>query len=121
MKNSKTLALALAVVTLFAFAAAAKTTTAAKPHGVTVRGTVSALDEKGKTLTITPAKGVAEALVWNDATKVQNGPLANGETAMARYMRHDGKNVATVITVQRPEAPKSAAKTPAKAATPAKH
>ncbi|HUR83253.1 MAG TPA: hypothetical protein VM733_21020 [Thermoanaerobaculia bacterium] len=117
MKHNRTIAIALAVVVLFAFGAFAKTTTAAKPHGMTVKGTVSAVDTKAKTLTITPSKGGAEALVWNDATKVQNGPLANGETAVARYMKHDGKNVATVITVQRPAAKKTAAKTETKTVT----
>jgi hypothetical protein len=109
MKTSRILAFTLA--TLVTFVAMAKTTTAPKAHGMSVRGTISALDEKGKTLTITPAKGKAEMLVWNDATKVQNGPLAKGETASARYMKRDGHLVATVIAVQ---------KVPAKAASTAK-
>ena len=108
MKTSRIIAYTL--VMLFTFVALAKTTTPAKPHGMAVRGTISALDEKAKTLTITPAKGTARNLTWTAATKVQNGPLANGETANARYMKRSGKNVATVIVVQK-EAPAKAAAT----------
>jgi hypothetical protein len=113
MKTSRILAFTLA--TLVTFVAMAKTTTPPKAHGMSVRGTISALDEKGKTLTITPAKGTAETLMWNDATKVENGPLAKGETASARYMKRDGHLVATVIAVQK-VAPKTASAKPAPAA-----
>jgi hypothetical protein len=111
MKTSRVVAFTVAM--LVAFVALAKTTTPAKPHGMDVRGTITALDEKGKTLTITPAKGTARNLVWNDATKVENGPLAKGETANARYIIRDHKDVATVIVVQKAEAkgmPKTAPK-----------
>ncbi len=113
MSTSRVVAYTLAM--LLAFAALGKTTTHAKAHGMNVRGTISALDMKAKTLTITPSKGTARNLVWNDATKVQNGPLANGETANARYMVRDHKDVATVIVVQKEAPAKAASAKPAPA------
>jgi len=96
----------LSIVSLSAFAAG----TTAKSHGMTVRGTVSALDQSAKTFSVTPKKGSAVELTWNDATKVNHPPLSNGEDVTVKYMKKDGKNVATVVNSAAPKAAKPAAK-----------
>lgn len=121
MKSSRIIpVVALVLVAFVAFGAMAKTTS----HGMTVHGKITALDEKAKTLTVTPSKGKAVDLTWNDATKVNGGTLKVNEMATARYLKRSGKNVATIITVP---AAKTASAAPAKsapakpAATPTKH
>ena len=110
MKSSRiTIALALAAITLFAVAGYAKTT-APKPHGLTVHGKITAYDEKAHSLAITPEKGTATTLMWNEATKINGGTLKVGEMANARYLVRDGKNVATVIVL--PAAQQAKAKAP---------
>jgi hypothetical protein len=107
MKTSRILIAAL-VLSLFALPAAfAKTTSA------TVHGTIAGLSESGKTFAIHPKTGKNVDLSWTDATKVNHGPLKDGEMATVRYMKRDGKNVATAITIA-PPATKAAAKTTAK-------
>ncbi|HEX8169417.1 MAG TPA: hypothetical protein VF824_02625 [Thermoanaerobaculia bacterium] len=108
MKTSR-IFLVLAIAALFAFPTFAKGTAG---HGRAVHGTLSAVDQTAKTLTVKPSKGAAVDATWNEATKVNGGSLAVGEMATMKYMVKDGKNVATVINVQKAQAAK-----PAKAAT----
>ena len=117
MKSRTVTALFLAALTLFAFSAFAKTV--AHSHGMRVSGKITALDEGAKTMSVTPAKGSAVALTWNDATNVKGGSLKSGESVDVRYLRRNSKNVATVVTVAG-EKKAAAAPKPAAAATAAK-
>jgi hypothetical protein len=115
MKSSRIITVfALIVVAFLAVGVTAKTAS----HGMSVHGKITALDEKAKTLSVTPSKGAAVELSWNDATKVNGGPLKDGEMATARYLKRDGKNVATIITVP---AAKAAAVTTTKTTAATKH
>lgn len=115
MKSSRIISvIALVVVAFLAIGVTAKTTS----HGMSVHGKITALDEKAKTLTVTPSKGAAVELSWNDATKVNGGPLKVSDMATARYLKRSGKNVATIITVP---AAKAAAATTTKTTTTTKH
>src|SRR5690349_17481382 len=96
MKTSRILIAAL-IVSLFALPAAfAKPTIA---HGTTVRGTIANLNETGKSFDVQEKSGKNVDLIWTAATKVNHGPLKDGENATVRYMKRDGKNVATVINI----------------------
>lgn len=120
MKSSRILTVfAMVVLAFLAVGVYAKSTTS---HGMSVHGKITALDEKGKTLTVTPEKGAAVVLSWNDATKVNNGPLKVSDMATARYLERDNKNVATIITVPAAKmAAKTTAATTTKTTTAAKH
>lgn len=77
-------------------------------HGISVRGSVTAVDQKAKTFDLKDMKGGTISLSWTDATKVTGAQLAVGEQANVRYMVRNGQKVATVINAH-PE-PKAAAK-----------
>ena len=123
MKSSRIVTL-IAIVSLFAVSAFAASTTAttttkttttkaapakhAMSHGIAVRGSITAVDQKAKTFDLKEAKGVTVKLAWNDATKMTGSALATGEQATVRYMVHNGQKVATVINAR--PVPKAAAK-----------
>lgn len=123
MKTQRMLLAALVISLVALPAAYAKTTPS---HGAAVHGKVANLNESAKTFTVQAKAGANVDLSWNGATKVEHGPLKDGEQAAVRYMTRDGKNVATVINVARPAktataattsattAAKTVAKTPAK-------
>ena len=105
MKSSRiilTLAVVLSLVSLSAFAAG--------QHGSSVHGKIGTLDQSAKTFRVDPKKGAPVDLTWNDATKVNHPPLSVGEDVTVRYMRKNGKNVATVINSAAPKTAKPAAK-----------
>ena len=118
MKSSRIIIIVsiVSLLALSAFAAttapAAKTAPVAKhpvtQHGIAVRGSITAVDQKAKTFELKDMKGGTISLSWTDATKVTGSALATGEQATVRYMVRDGQKVATVINAH-PE-PKAAAK-----------
>lgn len=123
MKTQRILLAALVLSLVALPVAYAKTTPS---HGVAVHGTVANLNDSAKTFSVQPKTGAKVDLSWNGATKVEHGPLKDGEMAAVRYMTRDGKNVATVINIAPPAkaaaaatttsttAAKTATKTPAK-------
>jgi hypothetical protein len=110
MKVSRIIALAsvLTVLTVLGTGAVfAKTTMS---HGKHVNGSVTAVDQAKQTFDVKARSGKSTDLTWNAATKAPKEPLAAGEMVNVTYMVKDGKNVATVITLETPKAAKPAKK-----------
>jgi predicted short-subunit dehydrogenase-like oxidoreductase (DUF2520 family) len=99
MKSSKLIILSLAVLLVVSSAFAATAAKHPAMHGKSVHGTISKLNDSGKTFDITSASKKTYDIQWNDATKVSGGTLKDGESATVKYMVHDGKNVATSIMI----------------------
>lgn len=86
----------IAVVIALGVASAA---TAKGAHAMTMSGTVSALDEKGKTFSLKSAEGKETPITWTAATRVRGGSLKDGERVNVSILKKDGKNVATSIRI----------------------
>jgi hypothetical protein len=111
MKSSRIIILAsITLLALSAFAAAPPAKAPMQHHGLSVNGTITAVDQTAKTLSVKDSKGTTVALSWNDATRVSGAPLAVGQQAWARYMEKDGKNIATSINTKAASTPKPKAK-----------
>jgi flagellar basal body-associated protein FliL len=107
MKVSRIIALASVLTVLCAGAVFAKTTMS---HGKHVNGSVTAVDQSKQTFDVKAKSGKSTDLTWNAATKAPKEPLAAGEMVNVTYMVKDGRNVATVITLETPKAAKPAKK-----------
>jgi cold shock CspA family protein len=91
-----------ALVGLIAFLGAIAAASAASSKGVhatTMSGTVSALDQKAKTFSLTDEKGKQTPITWTAATKVRGGALKDGERVNVSVFQKDGKNIATSIRI----------------------
>jgi len=72
---------------------------AAKSHANTVSGTVVSVQDGEKKLVVRDARGKETRLVWTTATRMSGGALKAGEKVTVRWMRRDGKNIATALKV----------------------
>ena len=70
-------------------------------HGMLLSGTVSSVDNNAKTLVVKNAKGAETTVAWTDATTVKGGTLAAGQKVSVRWIKKDGKDVATAISISK--------------------
>jgi hypothetical protein len=120
IKNHLRIAVAALVAGVFGVALSASAATApahhrARQHGLEVRGTITAVNEEAKTVTIKDMAGKETELSWTTATQV-HGTMAVGAEATVRYMNKEGHDVASSIRVTPAGAPGAASST-AKAKT----
>jgi hypothetical protein len=118
MKNTHArliLVLGIAVLLTSALAAAPRTpaTAVSSHHGMELKGTVTALDEKTKVATIKDSAGKTQDIGWTQATTVTGGTLKVNEEVTVRYMAKGGKNVAASIVIAPAAAPAMASHKPA--------
>lgn len=77
----------------------ASVSTAKGNHAMTMTGTISSLDQSGKTFSLKSSDGKETAISWTDATKVRGGELKDGERVNVSVFPKDGKNIATSIRI----------------------
>jgi hypothetical protein len=103
MKKVSILALAVALV-LSTMAIAQETKPSDKPSQqpsssmTSLRGTISSVDNTGKSFVVKDANGKETTVYWNDATRL-SGELAPGATVVLQTSTQDGKVMASSIQV----------------------
>ncbi len=80
------------------YAAGTTKTKVIRSHGKQSYGTVSAVDDSGKSFTL-KSKGADQTIYWTEGTKVQGGTLKTDERVTVRWMEKDGKKIATSIRI----------------------
>lgn len=94
-------ALVLAVVAVFC-AVVGLANEHGKMGGKSVEGTITKVDNAGKSIVVKTADGTETTVYWNDTTKVQ-GSLKEGETVHVKTSEKDGKVWATYVHVGKME------------------
>lgn len=68
-------------------------------HGLLLEGTVTSVNRSAKTMIVKNEKGKEVKVSWTEATSFKGGKLATGEKVSIRWIRKDGKNIATAISI----------------------
>lgn len=91
--------LAFLSASLIASLALADPVATPKSHANTLSGTVVSSDDGQKRLTVRDGHGRETHLVWTTATHMTGGSLKAGQKVTVRWVRRDGKNIATALKI----------------------
>ena len=91
-----------AILCFVAFALTASAKGRYKMHGRNSAGTISSVDDTGKSFVLKSGK-TDTTIYWTDATKVTGGTVKADERVVVRWMEKDGKKIATSVKITPPK------------------